>query len=394
MHVFLALLLYFGILTLWVPEYWPISVFQVGIFALAGIALWRARSFSVGPAYPLAPLTFAAIWGLFQSLTGRTVYAFNTQMATVQWATYLAVFLSAFYLLETSSLRRWFRSAMVWFAFLVAVVATLQNFTSGGKVFWLFPSGYTDFVMGPIVSRNHYAAFIEAVLPMALNQAIRGEGDSLLYSGMASAMYASVIASASRAGTVLATLEILAVFACMRIRGRASSRDIGRAFLTLAAIVAVLVVVVGYEAIWNRFLAPDPMSGRREFAVSTVHMIADHPWSGVGLGNWPVIYPRYATVDLGAFVNAAHNDWLQWTAEGGFPLGIAMLSLFIWCIRPAFASVWGLGVIAVFLHALVDYPFSRPALGSWTMVIIALLALRSGEARPSSVRLDRSRVMK
>jgi hypothetical protein len=35
-----------------------------------------------------------------------------------------------------------------------------------------------------------------------------------------------------------------------------------------------------------------------------------------------------------------------------------------------------MGVIAVFLHAAVDYPFSRPALGSWTIVIIAMLAAR------------------
>jgi len=28
----------------------------------------------------------------------------------------------------------------------------------------------------------------------------------------------------------------------------------------------------------------------------------------------------------------------------------------------------------VFLHAAVDYPFSRPAMGSWVMVTIAMLA--------------------
>jgi hypothetical protein len=43
--------------------------------------------------------------------------------------------------------------------------------------------------------------------------------------------------------------------------------------------------------------------------------------------------------------------------------------------------VWGLGVIAVFLHAVVDYPFSRPALGSWPILILAMLAAwQSGRA--------------
>jgi O-antigen ligase len=94
--------------------------------------------------------------------------------------------------------------------------------------------------------------------------------------------------------------------------------------------------------------------------------------------------PHYAIADFGVFANQAHSDWLQWTAEGGIPLGLALATLFVWCLRPAFRSVWGLGVIAVFLHAAVDYPFSRPALGSWTILIIAMLAAREGGRRGSA----------
>jgi len=32
------------------------------------------------------------------------------------------------------------------------------------------------------------------------------------------------------------------------------------------------------------------------------------------------------------------------------------------------------------LHATVDYPFSRPALAAWTVVIVALLATRTNPA--------------
>jgi hypothetical protein len=86
------------------------------------------------------------------------------------------------------------------------------------------------------------------------------------------------------------------------------------------------------------------------------------------------VYPRYAIVDFGVFANQAHSDWLQWMAEGGILFGIVIATLFLWCLRPAFRSVWGIGVIAVLLHALVDYPFSRPALGSWPILMIAMLA--------------------
>ena len=374
MHVILLALLCFGILTLWIPQYWSVAVFQVGVFALAAIVLWRSRNRLPGFTYPLVSLAFAVVLGLLQWLTGRTAYSFVTQTATVQWATFLAIFLIGNCLFADTQVLRWFRSAMLWFSFVLAVMATLQTFSSGGKVFWLFPSGYTDYVMGPFLSRNHFAAFIEAVLPVALYQALRSDEGSLLYSAMAGAMFASVIASASRAGAVLASGEILWVIVLMWVRGRTTGRAIGLSLLKLAILFVVFTGVAGWQSVWTRFWAPDPLAVRRELAISSLHMIAAHPWFGVGLGAWPTVYPRYAIVDIGAFANQAHNDWLQWAAEGGVLFGVVMAGLCFWCLRAGFRTVWGLGAAAVFLHALVDYPFSRPALGSWTILMLAMLA--------------------
>ena len=391
MHLLLAALLYFGILTLWVPEYWPVTVFQVGMFALASCALWRARH-RLSTVYPLFPLGFAAVWGLFQLAAGWTPYAFVTQKATVYWATLLAAYLAGLSLFTEERVRRWFRAAMLWFGFSVAVLATLQTFTSDGRIFWIFPSPYTRFVMGPILSQNHYAAFVETTLPIALYEALRPNASSFLYSGAAAAMYASVIASASRAGAVLATAEIVVVVALVCLRGRASGRAIGGSLAKIGLLLVVFTAVVGYQTIWKRFEASDPMAQRREFAIASAHMIAAHPWSGVGLGAWPVVYPHFAFIDVGASVDQAHNDWLQWAAEGGIPFGLLMVTMFLWCLRPSFRSVWGVGVVAVFLHATVDYPFSRPALASWTIVLVAMLAAQrsAGGQRPRSSRLPPS----
>ena len=376
MHVVLAALFFFAILTLWVPAYWPVTVFQVGVFALAVAALavrgtGRMRGRDL---YPLVPLSFAVAWGLLQLTTGHTAYAFDTKTALVRWATFLAVFLAGVSLFRDMETRHWFRSAMLWFGFVVAVEATLQTFTSPGRIFWLFPTEYTSSVMGPILYHSHFAAFVEVVLPIAVYEALRRERDSLLYAGMAAALFASVIASASRAGTVLVGVETLVVIALMWARGRTSARSVGMALLRMAVMFAVFATVVGWDSVWNRFWQQDPMQMRREFAVSSTHMIAAHPWFGIGLGTWPTVYPRYAIADFGVFANQAHSDWLQWIAEGGIPLGLVMLTLFLWCLRPAFRSIWGIGAIAVFLHAALDYPFSRPALGSWPILIVAMLA--------------------
>jgi len=374
-HVFLAGLFFFAILTLWVPALWPVTVFEIGVFALAAVAVLRARRDPPPFSWPLIPLSFAVLWGLFQLFTGHTVYAFDTRNAIVQWTALLAVFFLGLSLFRSAAVGHWFRAAMLWFGFLVSVLATLQTFTSGGRVFWLFPTEYTDFLMGPILSRNHYAAFIEAVLPLALYEALRPERASLLYSGMAATMYASVIASASRAGSILATAEIIAVPLLLWWRGRAGGAAVGSSFLRMAVLLAVFTAIVGPETVWTRFWTPDPYAGRREFAVSSLHMVGAHPWFGSGLGTWPTAYPRYAIVDLGAFANQAHSDWLQWAAEGGIPFALMLATLFFWSLRPAFRSVWGLGVVSVFLHASVDYPFSRPALGSWPILVLSLMAV-------------------
>jgi hypothetical protein len=383
MHVAFAALFCFAILTLWVPGYWPVSAFQAGIFALAAVAVWRARLSPPAFVWPVVPLSCAVLWGLFQWLTGHTACVIDTKLALLRWATFLSVFLVGISVFRDDAVRRWFRSAMVWFAFVVAVLASVQTFTSHGKVFWLFDTPYTDYVMGPILSRNHYAAFMEAVLPIALYLALRRERDSLLYSGMAAVMYASVIASASRAGTVLATAEVVLVPLLVWALRRAPGRNVAAALLRMGILFAVFTAVVGWESVWSRFWVPDPLAVRRELAVSTLHMATSHPWFGTGLGTWSTVYPQYAIIDVGAIANQAHNDWLQWTAEGGFPFGIMLATLFIWSLRPAFRSVWGLGVVAVFLHAFVDYPFSRPALGSWPILILSLLACTAAERRDS-----------
>jgi membrane-bound metal-dependent hydrolase YbcI (DUF457 family) len=376
MHYLLAAVLFFGILTLWVPGYWAVAVFEVGMFGLAAAAILRSLRAPPRFAYPLVPLLFAVFWGLFQWRTGRTVSPFETRIALARWAMLLAVFIAGWVLFQDERVHRWFRSAMLWFGFLVAIQATLQTFTAGGKVFWIYQTENIERVMGPILYYNHYAAFIELLLPLAIYASIIRKRESLLYSSMAAAMYASVIASASRAGFALTSAEIVVVAVLLLGQGRASGRAVGRSMVLVVLLLAVFTAVVGWGTVWERLRTPDPFATRREFDISSTHMIAARPQFGFGLGTWPLAYPAYAIIDTGKFANRAHADWLEWTADGGLPFGLAMATLFLWCLRPAFGSVWGVGVVAVFLHATVDYPFSRPALAAWIVVMIALLAAR------------------
>jgi O-antigen ligase len=270
---------------------------------------------------------------------------------------------------------------MLLFGTLVALEAILQTFTGDGQIFWLFRVPYSDVALGPILSRNHFAAFLEILLPLALYRAFRSDKNRLLYEVAAACLYAAAIVSSSRAGTVLCTVLLVVVPALMYLRGKVEGRHAGTALVRIFALLALFTVVVGWQTVWNRLVAPDPMAYRDELDISSLHMIAAHPWLGTGLGTWPVAYPKYAIVDAGTFTNQAHCDWLQWAAEGGIPLGMLLVFLFPWALRRSLSNIWGLGVCAVLLHACVDYPFSRPALGSWFIVMLAMLAASDGASK-------------
>lgn len=108
-------------------------------------------------------------------------------------------------------------------------------------------------------------------------------------------------------------------------------------------------------------------------------MDRDRPWMGFGLGTFESAYPAYAIFDVGLRVNHAHNDWLEWAAEGGNPLAVVMALVALWSVRAAWQAPWGVGVVAVFLHSFVDYPMQKPALSAWLFVLLGALAAQARE---------------
>jgi hypothetical protein len=363
----LTALLFASVLLLWVPARWAASLFQMGVFILAMPYRLRWTPVSI-------PLAAAVLWGLAQLALGRTIYRWETWNAVLTWFTQLVCFLLAFQLFADERIRNRFLKSLFYFGFALSVIATLQLFTAEGKVFWLFPSGYKDLVLGPFVYHNQYAAFVEMVFPLAVVAALQSRERALIYAGMAAALYASVIASASRAGAALVTLELIAILALALFQRRITLRTAGLASGFFVMFVACFGAVVGWQALWQRLHAPDPFAIRRELLHSTLDMIHERPAMGFGLGTWSTAYPAHAYSDDGLFSNQAHNDWAQWAAEGGLPFFLFILSIAVWSIRPAARSLWGVGVVSVFLHCLVDYPIQRPALGGLFFVLLGVLA--------------------
>jgi O-antigen ligase len=88
--------------------------------------------------------------------------------------------------------------------------------------------------------------------------------------------------------------------------------------------------------------------------------------------------PTYALYDDGTFVNQAHNDWAEWAVDGGLPLFLMFGAIAVLLLRPAFRSVWGIGLISVLAHCCVDFPLQqKAALAAWFFVFLGALAASS-----------------
>jgi len=376
----LAALVIWAVLTVWMRERWAAGIFQAGVFGLG--ALWALRTAVRGGAARgsrlLIPLTGIVLWGLLQLAAGSSEYRFATWQAVLGWGAALTAFLLALQALAAPSARHSFLRFLGIFGFLVSVWAVVQYYTSKGRIFWLIPGGYPE-VLGPFLSRNTYSAFVELLLPVAVLESVRDRRRSLLWTLAAGAMFASVVAGASRAGTALVTAEVLLV-ALLAGRGRSGAPAKPLAALAkIAATAAVFTVVVGWQAIWYRFHEPNPYGLRRELLASTLEMTAARPWLGFGLGTWSTVYPAYARFDIGMYANHAHNDWAEWASEGGIPFALLLAAVAAWSARLAWRSPWGLGVPSVFLHGLVDFPLQHTALVGLLFTLLGALAAASQE---------------
>ena len=378
--VCLFLLLVFSTATVFVRDAWALQSFQIGVFAL--LAVYLVAGIGRGPEHiagGLAPwlVYLIPLWGLIQILAHTTASSVETRGAVLRWGALAGVFFLTQTVAQTRTDRRNILSVFLIFATAMAVFCLAQLFTSEGKVLWIFPTGYPD-VFATFPYYNNYAQFVELALPIALWRALREGWRSWWYALAGGLLYASVIGSASRAGSVLCTAELLAMLAIGLVRLRdpetgLPTRSTTAILVIVPVLAAAFTLAVGWERVWLRFQQNDPYLVRREFIVAAADMARQRPLTGYGLGTFPEVYQRYAIKDFPFYANHTHNDWAEFAADGGVPFLLLVLIPFAACVPTAVRNPWGLGLIAVMLHACVDYPFPRPAVSGWMFLMLALL---------------------
>jgi len=259
----------------------------------------------------------------------------------------------------------------------------------------LYEFRHQDVAIGLFASRNYFATsmLMAAAILFALRQSWAkrlGQGlAELLFHSALLLFLAAVVGSASRAGVVL--------FLFVGTAGYALSLKPGSRirFMAAALIVGVLV-----WALWQylpqtgvvkttaaRFELDD--DARLEIWRNSLLAAKSYwPW-GAGIGTFRLAYEQTEPLIsvTPSYINAAHNEYLQLLIEAGafgllVALGVSiMIVMFGWRHRHEPLVLFAvLGLLAVGMHSIVDYPF-RPtslnvAIATFCAFVVAPFASR------------------
>ena len=203
----LLVLTLLGILLSWRRNDVEWNLYQAIIYVLFGLTMagWALKRVELRWNWAFVAVVAVAGWPALQLAAGLTVYPNATIVELLRWTTYAAVFALAFWYFRHRDDVTWLLRVLILFSLLLATVATMQHFAGNGKVFWLFSvPGYQDGSgMGPFLNHDHYASYMALIIPMAMLRAFDEPQRRTTYILAAAAMYASVIAGTSRAGSLL-----------------------------------------------------------------------------------------------------------------------------------------------------------------------------------------------
>ena len=302
-------------------------------------------------------------------------------------------------------------SRWTWIAFGVVLAATLQaliglyEFMGGSGAPHLWIAGYRFFrAFGTFGQPNPFSAFMGLVLPLALGLAwghvqaawnawrerpryVRAARVAdwwmpvfwlAFYGGSALLILAGLLASWGRGAWLgFGAAGVVMVFFAPRRRWQGAVLVAAGGVLVLMLWWAGLVPLSIQQRVDNALTEFTGFGDMRGVPISdenyaiverlahwqaAYNMANDHPFTGVGLGNYEVVYPAYGLPSWPLALGHAHNDYLNLLAETGM-IGLAGY-LFGWLV----IGVWSLRALAVADPVLRGMVLGL--LGTWTHLMV------------------------
>ena len=393
-----------------------ILVCALAICCMTARTLWCSRR-----SFLIAPVALLLVITALQSLR-----SFNASDALLTLATQVSFGLLA--LLAAFLVPAGGELSLIRFSVATGLVMGLLGISEQLGL-WLPPSaGRPGATFG---FRNIAAMYLAVNLPLSFALVMRRTSRDF-YLGLLAAVSMGIFLVMTRTrgawlGIALATSTALVVLARARVSGGDSWIRIawrkstpGRRWLIPVAAIALLAlgnisprydddnlhrldekktgVTTTVASVWH----PGGDRGRFKIWRHTLEMIWDSPVSGVGLGNWSVLYPRFDAGDALVLESAPrrpHNDLLWIWAE----LGPAGLLLHIWIIvlvvRAMFSRtshrgeddptiiVWmAAGVLSLFVQSVFSFPREQAAGSFLCWLLIGLVARGGVDLAASGIR--------
>jgi O-antigen ligase len=245
----------------------------------------------------------------------------------------------------------------------------------------LVPAGGVGRITGVYYSPNHLALYLERIWPLFVALVLCSD---LERRWRLRAWFATALSGAALYLTYSRGAWLLALPAALGVVGWAYRRRL-RWWMALGGAIALFLVVA--NVFYGRAAAPSGMLGEVRISVwrSTLAMVADHPWRGVGLDGFRYVYPRYMLPEAWTepVLYHPHNAWLDAAARLGLP-GLAAFTALVACclygarraVRdasgPHKAVAVGLlaGLLAALAHGMVDSGNFLVDL-AWSLALVA-----------------------
>ena len=408
LFVALCAILIFGPLAFGIVQDWSVAVFEVAAAFI--LLLWMAWQLAVreiriewSPLF--VPMLFFFAIVLAQIAFNRTAYFYDSLTALWLYTAYGILLFVAVQVLQPGdgfSFTSLFGKTMAMFGSLYAVFAVLQEFSSGGNIYWLITPRVGN-VYGSYVNHNHYAGLMELLLPFPLVLAFDRSTHTpkrLLFGCAATLMAASVFLCQSRGGmfAVVVEMAFLAIFWMRQFSPKKSAA----VFVAFCLVTALLLTWIAPQQVVSRMTnIHDP--ARWLIHRDSLRMFMAHPFLGSGLGTFPTVFPHYRTFYDGFFINHAHDDYLELLLEMGLAgFGVAMWFLVllyrqgrskIHAAKSSPAAITSTAALAgctgTLAHSFMDFNLHIPANAALFYVLCALASVPVASRNRSRVILPK-----
>ncbi|HVM76071.1 MAG TPA: O-antigen ligase family protein [Candidatus Saccharimonadales bacterium] len=382
-RVGICILLTFGVLAFGAVEEWAQAVLQVGaamLLVLWALRIYRRKSEQLVIPPEFLPLCAFALLVVVQWVFRLTASRYYTRSDLQLLVLYMIVV----FLMSQSYTRTSHWRGFLWFAmslgFLVSIFAILQYLTFNGKLYWFRTMRSGGLPFGPYVNRNHFAGFVEMVIPVALVPLVLGKvrRERLFLVGLFAVVpLVALLLSASRGGIISLAVQIVVLVLLLLVRRMHGRGMIVGGIVVLCAMMAVSWI--GVQQMLQRFSGIQSLevsTGKRSaMRQDTWRLFLDHPLVGTGLGTFEMVFPPYDSLYDGKVVNHAHNDYLEALAETGVLGGtccawfLGLLLLNSMGAQSELGTSFGaslnlsglIACVGILVHSLVDFNLHIPA---------------------------------